>query len=192
MKTKYIVESDGKRRLAVRTKCVTCGAPFWAKQRFRVRGKAKYCGRKCARAAQRRRVKLECSRCGVSFERPPSKVTGRHGLVFCSRRCKDLTQRLSSGPSLIQPTHYTDGQYVDYRKLAFDRYAHCCANPMCGWDEDPRILEVHHFDGDRMNNEPENLVILCPICHRKVTSGFYRLSAQYNLEEVLVGQTNED
>ena len=28
------------------------------------------------------------------------------------------------------------------------------------------MLEVAHVDGDRLNNEVENLVILCPTCHK--------------------------
>ena len=37
------------------------------------------------------------------------------------------------------------------------------------------ILEVHHIDGDRSNNEPENLRIICPNCHRALTKGLIEL-----------------
>jgi hypothetical protein len=38
----------------------------------------------------------------------------------------------------------------------------------CGeeqWLEQPIPLEVHHEDGDSLNNEMENLKLLCPNCH---------------------------
>ena len=43
---------------------------------------------------------------------------------------------------------------------------HQCEN--CGlsiWNELPIPLEVHHKDGDHLNNEIENLSLLCPNCH---------------------------
>lgn len=46
---------------------------------------------------------------------------------------------------------------------------------ICGWDEDTRILEVHHINSDRSNNDLSNLMILCPICHTKITLGYYKI-----------------
>ena len=43
---------------------------------------------------------------------------------------------------------------------------HKCEN--CGteiWLGNPIPLEVHHLDGDRLNNALENLQLLCPNCH---------------------------
>ena len=36
----------------------------------------------------------------------------------------------------------------------------------CGYKENLDILEVHHIDENRINNSFENLLILCPNCHR--------------------------
>jgi len=57
------------------------------------------------------------------------------------------------------------GKYVNYRKLAFEYYKppHVCV--VCGFGI-PDVLEVAHVDGNRKNNKVENLVILCPTCHR--------------------------
>ena len=38
----------------------------------------------------------------------------------------------------------------------------------CGleeWFGEPILLEIHHIDGDRLNNVLENLQLLCPNCH---------------------------
>ncbi len=52
---------------------------------------------------------------------------------------------------------------VNYRKLAFGHYPPICA--FCGLGI-PEVLEVAHVDGDRSNNDIDNLVILCPTCHK--------------------------
>lgn len=35
----------------------------------------------------------------------------------------------------------------------------------CGYSEIPQILEVHHIDRNRKNNNLSNLLVLCPTCH---------------------------
>jgi 5-methylcytosine-specific restriction endonuclease McrA len=52
---------------------------------------------------------------------------------------------------------------LNYRKLAFDAYAHICVH--CGFGI-REVLEVAHLDCNRQNNALSNLVILCPTCHR--------------------------
>ncbi len=52
---------------------------------------------------------------------------------------------------------------INYRKLAFESYDPVCAH--CGFGI-PAVLEVAHIDCNRQNNAVENLVILCPNCHK--------------------------
>ncbi len=52
---------------------------------------------------------------------------------------------------------------INYRKIAFKTYEPICAH--CGFGI-PSVLEVAHIDGDRLNNDINNLVILCPNCHK--------------------------
>ena len=52
---------------------------------------------------------------------------------------------------------------INYRKIAFACYAPICAH--CGFGI-PSVLEVAHLDGNRANNEPGNLIVLCPNCHK--------------------------
>lgn len=54
-------------------------------------------------------------------------------------------------------------QSKNYRNLAFRHYPPICA--CCGFGI-PEVLEVAHINGNRGNNEIENLVILCPNCHK--------------------------
>ena len=39
----------------------------------------------------------------------------------------------------------------------------CCK--LTTWLEQPINLELHHCDGDKSNNELDNLQLLCPNCH---------------------------
>jgi hypothetical protein len=59
------------------------------------------------------------------------------------------------------------GPRINYRKLAFAHYEQdgqvVCAH--CGFGIRD-VLEVAHLDGDRSNNDPTNLAILCPNCHK--------------------------
>lgn len=34
---------------------------------------------------------------------------------------------------------------------------------------EPGQLDIHHLDGNRQNQEPENLEVLCKICHTRVS-----------------------
>lgn len=124
------------------------------------------------------RQEVTCAYCGEKFFKPISKLEkSKSGLYFCCREHKDLAQRVQSGEKfdIIRPDHYakiTD-QILDYRKSAFNNYEHKCY--ICGWDEDQSILEVHHINENHSDNKISNLMILCPICHRKLTSHKYKL-----------------
>lgn len=131
------------------------------------------------------RSECECAYCGKKFVRSNSKTYGsKSGLYFCCRAHKDLAQKLNFGLSAIHPSHYgvCTPTVKTYRKLAFKAYAHKCA--VCGWDDDEAVLEVHHIDEDRSNNNLDNLIILCPICHRKLTSHKYMLNGRGKIEFV--------
>lgn len=121
---------------------------------------------------QDNREEVECAYCGKHFHKPKSKLNSKSGLYFCCREHKDLSQRIESGEDFeaLRPAHYGEIS-SNYRTLAFRIYEHKCA--CCGWDEDERILEVHHIDENHSNNKDTNLVILCPTCHRKITLGYY-------------------
>ena len=159
-------------------KCLVHNHIFETKfENIRHVGKSHYCCPLCqAEAKEKRYAKsrqiVTCAYCGKVFTKPKGKLdNSRSGLYFCCREHKDLAQCLDAGEAftVIRPNHYGDG--INYRDIAFRTYEHKCA--CCGWDEDIRILEVHHIDSNREHNYVENLVILCPICHRKITLGYY-------------------
>ena len=38
----------------------------------------------------------------------------------------------------------------------------------CGYSQHPRVLEIHHIDRNRKNNELGNLLTVCPTCHKEI------------------------
>ncbi len=50
-----------------------------------------------------------------------------------------------------------------YRRLAIAAYGNVCIK--CGKQASGRQIDVHHRDGNRLNNALDNLVVLCRGCH---------------------------
>lgn len=134
----------------------------------------------CAEEAKKERLKehqteVECAYCGKKFMKSNSSLlNSRSGLYFCCREHKDLASQIISGDKFeaIRPNHYGE-TVLNYRLNAFRNYKHECA--VCGYNEDEILLEVHHIDSDREHNELSNLIILCPNCHKKLTTRKYQL-----------------
>jgi len=151
----------------IEKKCVGCEELFFADLKEHNRGNAKYCSRNCFDSFRPERPKkidnCICAFCHTPFYRSLSKKSSsKSGLMFCRRSCKDSAQQLKSGFKEIHPTHYGSGR-ASYRTRAFANLPNSCNQ--CGYKKYPEILEVHHKDCDRTNNDISNLEILCPTCH---------------------------
>lgn len=150
--------------------CAHCNSNFLKDNSEIVRnkkiGRSSYCSLKCARANRKPIVKENnciCAQCNKEFYRNASKrEISKSGLQFCSRKCKDLAQRIG-GIKEIQPYHYTDS-LKEYRLLV-EREIGIKECNRCKYKDFPEILQVHHKDRNRKNNELSNLEVLCPNCH---------------------------
>lgn len=132
---------------------------------------------KCPNCGGPKKVKLQCAYCGKEFERLPSDIkVNKSGYYYCSRECGNRHK------NQLRAENGEWDNSLNYRLKAFEKLPHYCA--VCGWKEDERILEVHHKDEDRTNNTLDNLCILCPTCHRKITLGYYLLTDDYKLISV--------
>lgn len=150
--------------------CPVCNQEFNALIKEINRGNAKVCSRKCARDnAKKASTKFNlpnvyCSYCKKEFYISQSKLkNSKSGLYFCCRQHKDMAQRLNSGFSVIWPSHYKNGKYINYRKLALEHYGKFCQ--VCGYNKSVSVLQVHHKDQNRENNCLDNLLVCCPTCH---------------------------
>lgn len=150
---------DGMTRRLFLRFCEQCQQPFYAPRHVRKR----FCSRLCSGKARQNRESLKCSWCGQDFEIPRSKKKqSKRGLHFCSRACKDRAQRIG-GLKDLHPPHYGNGAWSNYREQAFRVYGARCDH--CGYDRDPVMLDVHHRDGNRQNNDLRNWQVLCVWCH---------------------------
>ena len=65
----------------------------------------------------------------------------------------------------------------------------CCG--ITEWLGNPIKLEVHHLDGDRLNNELTNLELLCPNCHA-YTETYCRKNTIVVVEDEVLAQALKD
>lgn len=163
----------------IKINCNHCRKEFFVKMKEVKRGNGKFCSRTCS-GARRKGIKLtkpnvKCRYCGIPFYKNSSKKKcSKHGIFFCTRKCKDLGQRVKSNIKEIQPPHYKSGE-SDYKKIAKANKVLKCNR--CSYDKIPEILEVHHLDRNRNNNNLSNLEIICPNCHQE--DHFFKKDGRY-------------
>jgi len=148
--------------------CLECNKKTKVRKSEVRRGYGKFCSMSCSSTygnRKRRKPKednAKCAICNISFYRRPSSLKkSKSGLHFCCRDCKDKAQRIG-GLVEIQPSHYNSE--FSYR-ARFKREKGIDSCNRCGYNEYPQVLEIHHKDRDRENNEMDNLEALCPTCH---------------------------
>ena len=141
----------------------------------------RFCSLKRKGYASKKRVTLKCCWCKKEFKRRSCDINSEYN--FCSRVCKETAQSLDGGFTEIQPDHYGTKSY--YRDDAFNSYSHKCE--VCGYNEHVELLQVHHIDSNRKNNNIENLVILCPTCHWSITlkRATFSENREYSWKEVI-------
>ena len=110
---------------------------------------------------QKRKSKYEtviknCPVCGNEFV---TKVGSKEEKITCSYSCSNTYFRSgSSNPNWKEGT---------YRTTCFDYHKKECI--ICG---ENKIVAVHHYDENRKNNSPENLIPMCPTHHQYVHSRY--------------------
>lgn len=123
----------------------------------------------------------KCPICGVEFKTKRGSVKEK---TTCSYSCSNTYFR--SGTNNANYINIEDydingrGFSKKYRKICFDHHEHKCI--ICN---EKLLLDVHHFDGDKMNNKPENLIPMCATHHN------YRHSRyRYLVEKKIVNYVN--
>ncbi len=113
-----------------------------------------------------KKVLLVCAFCNKQFYRKENRLkNSKSRLYFCNKKCKDEAQRIENGFDYVNP-QYKNGLY-SYRAIAFRHYGMKCES--CDYDKIKCALEVHHIDGNRKNNNLDNLIVLCANCHSVIT-----------------------
>jgi hypothetical protein len=106
------------------------------------------------------RFKKKCPVCSSEFE--VVEVPGRKNKVTCSYSCSNTYFRSNVNNPNWKESSYRSTCFVYHKKECI----------ICG---ELNIVDVHHYDEDRTNNSPENLIPLCPTHHMYVHSRYKSL-----------------
>lgn len=153
------------------TTCTVCNAPYEVSTRGLKL--SKFCSSKCCGIARRKpRIEANCDQCNKlhMFKQSAYDKSVNH---FCGNECKALFYRANPHIRGTYAGHNGLSKTSSYRKLAFETFEHRCH--ACNYDRFEDVLQVHHIDHNRDNNDISNLVILCPTCHSGVHKGYVTL-----------------
>jgi len=140
--------------------CETCGKEKKIEP-WQARRGAKYCSKSCSDKGRSKKITLTCECCGESFSvRPYRKNLAR----FCSYSCRARVF-LGTGEDNLA---YKHGKYCgrihgrDLKKLRINMGNAC---QICGYNEFPQVLEIHHVNINDRDQQKKNLLLVCPTCH---------------------------
>ncbi len=142
--------------------CKICSTSFYAKPRHLKVGWGKFCSQKCQFKSQRNGVNVKCAACGELIYRTPRHFKhSKSKLFFCNKSCLAVWKNKNS---LIGEDHvnWKNGEHAYRNIMKRGGAPQVCKS--CGM-RDPRLLLVHHIDGERTNNTLKNLMWLCHNCH---------------------------
>ncbi|MGE5438002.1 MAG: hypothetical protein ACM3O3_12355 [Syntrophothermus sp.] len=124
-----------------------------------------FCSKECFSQYSKNKLRkgsmiINCKQCNKTVKKQLSDYKkSKSGNMFCSHRCSQL---YNSKTDRKHP-FYKNGK-SSYRNKALKYLENKCS--VCGYDI-VKILEVHHKDKNRENNDISNLDILCPTHHNE-------------------------
>lgn len=120
----------------------------------------------------------KCLNCGKEFEHRCNGSYNKFCCVLCQHEYEynEYIKRWKNGEENGISGKYGISSHI--RKYLFEKYNGKCQ--ICGWNEENPIshkipLQIHHIDGNCLNNREDNLQLLCPN-HHSLTETFGNLN----------------
>ena len=129
-------------------------------------------------------MSIKCKNCGLTLTSKQQSL----GYDFCSGDCYNQFQKEEKINQWLNNPISENGKKklsVYIRQYLFEKNNNKCE--LCGWGEVNQFtnkipLEIHHIDGNHLNNSPDNLQVLCPNCH-SLTNSFRKIKNELTEEE---------
>lgn len=168
--------------------CSTCSETFdnhsllanhirWKHKRAQQESKCRFCSETFNNAnlsphENRCNVWHLCDHCG----------TKTRNERFCSKTCSAITNNRDkkTGYAVYRKNNGIINKEADYRRICFEHFSKKCA--LCEWNV---VVDVHHVDRDRKNNEPQNLIPLCQNHHKLTQLKRFRKDLDNQIAEII-------
>ncbi len=134
------------------TKCIVCGREIYRRPfQLKINNERVFCSAMCYGIACKK--EHPCAICGQPIRAGLNKKT-------CSRGCSN-EQRAGIKYKIGSPRDKVKSQQALKVRLTVERGKNC---ERCEYNK-YEILQVHHKNRDRENNNLDNLELICPNCH---------------------------
>ena len=144
--------------------------------------KSKFCSRSCYKKNLESLPSLaekNCNYCHKKLKRNPSQIKGsRHQIFFCGVGCRSKSlRRGNTAHEFMHKGTIASRTIPEYIKESLN--IEYCVD--CGLNR-AELLEVHHINGNGLDNSLSNLEVLCPnhhaLRHLKLKNGEWVYSAK--------------
>ena len=142
--------------------CLGCGEKFNDIKS----NKRKFCSKSCnASYNNKLRNKIECKVC-LNCSKELKKDQHYKVRKYCNHICQNLYRRKSINERIENGD--ISLYEKNYKKYLIEKYGEKCME--CSWDKiHPKTgvvpIQLEHIDGNSINNNLDNLKLLCPNCH---------------------------
>ena len=145
--------------------CLICGRTFHTWPGRVKKGQGKYCSPECKSKAQISPANCRCRVCGKKYRARPSRLHRGEG-QYCSLKCHGIAAQGNGSPLWKGGRKYsTDGYVQIFSPLhpAAKTRPYVFEHRIVMEEKLGRFLKqierVHHIDGNKKNNAPENLML---------------------------------
>ncbi len=157
--------------------CKQCNKEMWVvKSRI---SKNLFCSTVCHNSYRSNQNYVNCKNCNKQFRVKDSKIKINKN-HYCSTEChyefkksnKNILDDRRSRAKLNR-AKFGANRSSKIRLIAFSAKPKQCE--VCGYNDHDFCLDIHHKDKNALNNDVNNLAVLCCICHRKLHKNFLSL-----------------